>query len=278
VSSVSSWSKKRTLQTCVALGGLVPVSVGTWGVLSDLGAQGDGLASHERYLSGLLLAIGLAFWTTISNIEGKTGRFRLLTALVVVGGISRLLGVALGDTLSWPVGGALAMELLVAPLLCLWQGGVGPLTMLASVCGRSETPGRQQIERPPRHYGATAIHLQPRFFSVTVSVFGVAERFGDHIKAYAGQRDHRFVDVGRTSFTLSSMPPATIEKGRYRQRRPRVGDQQERGARQEQGIGDDRAGDRGLDQHVLPGRQRGEHVCLQPTDQVEQVCIWARSR
>ena len=124
VSLVSS-SEKRALQTCVALAGLVAVSAGAWGVLSGLGAQGDGLASHERYLSGLLLAIGLAYWTTVSNIEHKTGRFRLLTALVVVGGISRLLGVALGDTLSWPIGGALVMELLVAPLLCLWQGRVG---------------------------------------------------------------------------------------------------------------------------------------------------------
>jgi hypothetical protein len=25
------------------------------------------------------------------------------------------------------------MELLVAPLLCLWQGGIGPVTVLAAV-------------------------------------------------------------------------------------------------------------------------------------------------
>jgi uncharacterized protein DUF4345 len=125
---VSAWSEKRTLQTCVALAGLVAVWAGAWGVLHDLGGQGGGLASHERYLSGLLLAIGLAFWTTVSDIEGKTARFRLLTALVMVGGISRLLGVALGDTLSWSISGALAMELLIAPLLCLWQGRVGPAT------------------------------------------------------------------------------------------------------------------------------------------------------
>jgi hypothetical protein len=117
---------------CVALAGLVAVAAGAWGVLNDLG-HGGGLASHERYLSGLLLAIGLAFWTTVWDIEGKTARFRLLTALVVIGGISRLVGVAFGDTLSWSSGGALAMELLVAPLLCLWQGRVGPVAVLASV-------------------------------------------------------------------------------------------------------------------------------------------------
>ena len=133
VSPVSAWSEKRTLQTCVALAGLVAVWAGAWGVLNDLGGQGGGLASHERYLSGLLLAIGVGFWTTVSNIEDKTGRFRLLTALVVVGGVSRLLGVALGDTLSWSISGALAMELLVAPVLCLWQGRVGPVAVLASL-------------------------------------------------------------------------------------------------------------------------------------------------
>jgi hypothetical protein len=132
VNPVSAWSEKRTLQTCVALAGLVAVWAGAWGVLHGLGGHG-GSANHERYLSGLLLAIGLAFWTTVSDIEGKTARFRLLTALVVMGGISRLLGVALGDTLSWPIGGALAMELLIAPLLCVWQGRVGPATVLASV-------------------------------------------------------------------------------------------------------------------------------------------------
>ena len=125
VNPVSAWSEKRTLQTCVALAGLVAVWAGAWGVLHGLGGHGGGSANHERYLSGLLLAIGLAFWTTVSDIEHNSARFRLLTALVVVGGFSRLLGVALGDTLSWPIGGALAMELLVAPLLCLWQGRVG---------------------------------------------------------------------------------------------------------------------------------------------------------
>ena len=88
-------------------------------MLNDLGAHGGGLASHERYLSGLLLAIGLGFWTTVSDIDGKTGRFRLLTALVVIGGISRLVGVAMGDTLSWSIGGALAMAAGRAPALPL---------------------------------------------------------------------------------------------------------------------------------------------------------------
>jgi hypothetical protein len=31
--------------------------------------------SHLRYLSGLLLGIGLCFWSTVPRIEAKTARF-----------------------------------------------------------------------------------------------------------------------------------------------------------------------------------------------------------
>ena len=58
------------------------------------------------------------------DIANATARFRLLTALVVLGGWCRLLGVALGDALTPPVAAALLMELIVTPLLCLWQGRV----------------------------------------------------------------------------------------------------------------------------------------------------------
>ncbi|CAN5893062.1 DUF4345 domain-containing protein [soil metagenome] len=115
-----SLSEKRMLQCSVAVAGLVPVIGGGWGVLSrHLGTPG--VVNHERYLSGLLVAIGLAFWSTVSDIEHKTGQFRLLTTLVFVGGLCRLIGVAIGDGTSWSIMAPLLMELLVAPLLCLWQ-------------------------------------------------------------------------------------------------------------------------------------------------------------
>lgn len=109
------------LQLAVLAAAAVPVAAGAWGVISALGASRSGLASHERYLSGLLLAIGLAFWSTLPAIERKTERFRLLAALVVVGGLCRLAGVTTGDALTAPTAAALVMELAVTPLLCLWQ-------------------------------------------------------------------------------------------------------------------------------------------------------------
>jgi hypothetical protein len=112
---------KRLLQVCVAIAGLVPVTAGIWGLLGGLHGSDAGLMSQERYLSGLLLGIGLVFWSTVPGIETKAATFRLLTLIVVAGGLCRLIGVALGDGVSGSVIGPLAMELTVTPLLCLWQ-------------------------------------------------------------------------------------------------------------------------------------------------------------
>ena len=112
---------KQALQVAIAVVGLVPVLGGGWGVIHGVDGASAWHVDHVRYLSGLLMAIGFGFWSTISDIEHKTGRFRLLTALVFAGGLSRLLGVLMGDVLSFAVLGALAMELGVTPLLCLWQ-------------------------------------------------------------------------------------------------------------------------------------------------------------
>lgn len=121
--------EKRLLQTCVLIGGLVPVAAGLWSVAfgpSIIGhdSSSASLDSHFRYLSGLLLAIGIGFWSTVPDIEGKTGRFRLLTALVVGGGLGRVVSwLAVGPP-SHGMAYALIMELGVTPLLCLWQNRV----------------------------------------------------------------------------------------------------------------------------------------------------------
>lgn len=82
------------------------------------------LDSHFRYLSGLLLGLGLVFASSVPAIERRTARFRLAALIVVCGGLGRLL--------AWPLGGApgpahvaaLVMELAVVPLLVLWQARV----------------------------------------------------------------------------------------------------------------------------------------------------------
>jgi len=120
--------ERRLLQLAVALGCLVPLSAGgsamLWGaeVLRGVDAPiPPDLDSHARYLSGLLFGIGLAFLSCVPRIEKHGARFRLLGAIVVVGGIGRALSL-------FDVGApgpehrlALAMELAVTPALLLWQ-------------------------------------------------------------------------------------------------------------------------------------------------------------
>jgi hypothetical protein len=122
-------SERRLLQIVVAVACLVPICAGAMGVLSgpamiemtDVPVDAD---SHYRYLSGLLLGIGIAFATTIPRIETHGARFRLLAALVVVGGAGRLLSLAMHGTPGKPMLFALAMELLVTPALAVWQARV----------------------------------------------------------------------------------------------------------------------------------------------------------
>jgi hypothetical protein len=118
--------ERKLLQQAVGFLSLIPVSAGLFGVLfGPEGLLGDRVSvsadSHFRYLSGLLLGLGLCFWSTVPDIETKTGRFRLLTLLVVIGGLARLLGLAVTGVPSFFMLGGLAIELVVTPVLCLWQ-------------------------------------------------------------------------------------------------------------------------------------------------------------
>ena len=85
-----------------------------------VGDSGD-LDSHFRYLSGLLLGIGIGFVSTISRIETQGQRFLLLTGIVVAGGIGRLLAIPLFGPPSRAMAAAAVMELIVTPGLALWQ-------------------------------------------------------------------------------------------------------------------------------------------------------------
>jgi len=121
-------TERRLLQITVALGSLVPIIAGAAGILSGpamVDAGGKVSAdSHFRYLSGLLFGIGVAFITTIPGIERQTGRFRMLAGIVVAGGIGRLISLLLCGAPDAAMLAALAMELVVTPVLALWQARV----------------------------------------------------------------------------------------------------------------------------------------------------------
>ena len=127
----------KLLQVAVAVCGGAPVAAGLAGALFGPAmldpSGGAGLDSHFRYLSGVLLAIGLAYWSTIPRIELAGSRFALLTLIVVCGGFFRAIGLLItGPSDPWMVG-ALIMELLITPALYLWQGRIARKARLKSL-------------------------------------------------------------------------------------------------------------------------------------------------
>jgi hypothetical protein len=132
---MSATLERRLLQICVALVGALAVMGGFQGLMSGLG--GNSYAdSHYRYLSGILLGVGAAFWASIPDIEVKGELFRVLTLMIAIGGLARL-GAALAQGGDQGVWGAIAVEVVVVPVLCLWR----------------ERIERLDLQRPPGYRG-----------------------------------------------------------------------------------------------------------------------------
>ena len=111
--------ERRGLQIAVAVAACVPVAIGMWGVLAP-GAPGLFADSQFRYLSAILFGMGVAFWIMIPAIERHRWPFRMLCALVVLGGLARL-ATGLAQGIRQEAFIALVMELAVTPLLYLWR-------------------------------------------------------------------------------------------------------------------------------------------------------------
>jgi hypothetical protein len=117
------------LQILVTLLALIPITVGAAGIWAGPASIGlvdvpRDLDSHFRYLSGIFMALGFVFWSCVPDIERKGALFRVASALVVTGGLGRLLAYATqGSPSDFHVAG-LVMELVVVPGLAVWQARV----------------------------------------------------------------------------------------------------------------------------------------------------------
>ena len=116
---------RRLLQLVLLLLSLSPLGFGATGMIRGAEWLGEApsanLDSHFRYLSGIFFGLGLALLSCIPRIETMTLRFRWIAALVVIGGLARLGGLlAHGAPGQGHVIG-LGLELVVTPLLVLWQ-------------------------------------------------------------------------------------------------------------------------------------------------------------
>jgi hypothetical protein len=119
---IAPGTERRLLQAAILLACIVPLAAGLDGIRRGAGVAADpGFDSHVRYLSGLLFGIGIAFAALTPRVETAGPVFRVLAAIVFVGGLARLWAAF---AVGWPdavMAGALVMELAVTPALALWQ-------------------------------------------------------------------------------------------------------------------------------------------------------------
>lgn len=125
-------AERRIFQAIVVIASIVPISAGAAGVLTGprmlhgVEFAGPDLESHFRYLSGLLLGIGLGFVACVADLKRRAGLYRALSFIVIIGGLGRLIGAMQRGL---PTGGnlfAFVMELVVVPVLLLWLERIQP--------------------------------------------------------------------------------------------------------------------------------------------------------
>ena len=126
-------ASRRALQGVIAVAGLVPVLAGVAGIAAGPRLAGVtapwpvDLDSHFRFLSGVFLVVGLAWWSCVPSIEDKSGRLRLLALMTFAGGLARLFSLALAGPPSTGHLVGLGLELVAVPLVVLWQATDRPL-------------------------------------------------------------------------------------------------------------------------------------------------------
>jgi hypothetical protein len=117
--------ERNLLQLAFAWAGLVLVGFGLAGAF--FGANFMDLTgnvvmdSYVRFLKGMLLAIGLIYWSSIPDIERHGERISLVTFILVLGAVPRLMAVIGHGVPTIGIVIGLGGELIAAPLLWLWQ-------------------------------------------------------------------------------------------------------------------------------------------------------------
>ena len=117
--------ERKLLQATVAVAGFAGVVLGLTGVLfgtlyADL--SGDAvLDSYVRFGKGVLLAIGLVYWSCIPRVELRGDRISLVTFILALGTLSRLFSAVGHGVPTLGIVANLIAGLILVPLLWLWQ-------------------------------------------------------------------------------------------------------------------------------------------------------------
>lgn len=117
----------KNLRILLGVVGLVPIFLGTMGILSglerllpdaDFSSAADG---QYRYLSAIYLGFGCMIIWIQSRLESEVVLFRIMMAMVFVAGIARALPLFEQDLPGFRILVALAFELVAPPLLVIWH-------------------------------------------------------------------------------------------------------------------------------------------------------------
>jgi hypothetical protein len=124
--------EKRLLQTVILIGAAIAVIIGLEGVVRGPALAGAssielGADSQFRFLSGLLAGLGAAYALLAPTIEREGQRLFMLTLVVVFAGFCRGAGMLISGPEGPSPYGALAIALIGAPLVWLWQGRLARL-------------------------------------------------------------------------------------------------------------------------------------------------------
>jgi hypothetical protein len=117
--------ERKLLQAAVAVAGFAGVALGLTGVLfgtmhADL--SGDVVMdAYVRFGKGVLLAIGLIYWSCIPQIEQHGDRISLITLILLSGTLSRLISVTSHGVPTLGILLNLVAGLILVPLLWLWH-------------------------------------------------------------------------------------------------------------------------------------------------------------
>jgi hypothetical protein len=118
--------ERRLFRGVVLIASIVPIAAGATGVLvgprmlHGVGSTSADLESHFRYLSALLLGIGLSFVACVADLDRRAGIYRVLSLIVMMGGLGRLIAACERGTPTSANRLAFVMELVVVPLLFRW--------------------------------------------------------------------------------------------------------------------------------------------------------------
>lgn len=123
---------RKSLQFLLVLLGLVPTITGILGLMgvddplyAALSLPRDPLLdSNMRFYAGVWFVLGVTVLSTVRALEKHFALYRILWAMIFVGGIGRLLSMFFVGLPPAPFIGFTALEIVGAPLFLYWHAQV----------------------------------------------------------------------------------------------------------------------------------------------------------